>query len=70
MNQNLKEQVLELLQYALNHIQNGDNSEAYEKIEAAIAAIQEDEVAPASDEGDEDEEEKPPLPGQGTNGHI
>lgn len=74
MNQNLKQQVLELLQGALNHIQFGENSQASEKIEAAIAAIQEDEVAPASEEGDEGDEEgkpkDPPLPGTGNNGVI
>ena len=75
MNQTLKQSVLELLAVAKTHIEAGETALAAEKIDEAIAAVENEGTAPASenpDEEDEDGEEgkpkDPPLPGQGTNG--
>ena len=76
MNEVTKQSVLDLLAAAKAHIEAGEHSEAKEKIDAAIAEIENEgvEATAAEPEGDsegEGEEGKPkdpPLPGQGTNG--
>ena len=72
MNQTLKQSVLELLAAAKTHIEAGETALATEKIDEAIAAVENEGTAPASENPDEEGEEgkpkDPPLPGQGTNG--
>ena len=77
MNQTLKQSVLELLAAAKTHIEAGETALATEKIDEAIAAVENEGTAPASEnpdeEGEEGEEGKPkdpPLPGQGSNGGL
>lgn len=67
MNEALKQSVLDLLAQAKEHIEAGETALATEKIDAAIAEVENDGVEPSSDE---DEEENPPLPGTGNNGVI
>lgn len=63
MNEVTKQTVLELLDAAKTHIAAGETASASEKIDAAIAAIENEGVAPASKPKD-----PPPLPGEGSNG--
>lgn len=68
MNETLKQSVIELLAAAKTHIEAGEHSEAVEKIDAAIAVVENEGAEPtAGDEGNTNPE-NPPLPGQGTNG--
>lgn len=68
--------MLDLLASAKAHIEAGEHSEAVEKIEAAVATIENEGVETANDapsdaggKGDEEGKPKdPPLPGQGSNG--
>lgn len=69
MNQTLKQSVLELLAAAKTHIEAGETALAAEKIDEAIAAVENEGVESAS-EGEEGKPKDPPLPGQGNNGHI
>lgn len=63
--------MLDLLAAAKAHIEAGEHSEAVEKIEAALATIENEGVETANDApsspGD-NPTTPPPLPGQGTNG--
>ena len=77
MNQTLKQSLLDLLEAAKAHIEAGEQADAVEKIEAAVATIENEGVETAndalSDAGGQDEEGKPkdpPLPGQGSNGGL
>ena len=71
MNELKKQEVLDSLAQAKAHIEAGEHSEATEKIEAAIAEIENEGVETASEEDSEEGKPKdPPLPGQGNNGHI
>lgn len=67
MNEVTKQSLLDLLVAAKAHIEAGEHSKAVEKIEAAVATIENEGVdtAYATPGGDPDD---PPLPGQGTNG--
>lgn len=66
MNQTLKQSVLDLLAAAKAHIEAGETSLAAEKIDEAIAAVENEGVETTSKEpGDDD-----PLPGTGSNGHL
>lgn len=60
-----------MLNEAKENIEAGEHTEAIEKIEEAIAALENDGVETASEEGNT-KPQKPgkPLPGQGTNGDI
>ena len=76
MNEVTKQSLLDLLAAAKAHIEAGEHSEATEKIDAAIATIENEGVETANDApsdaggqgGDGKDPERPPLPGQGTNG--
>ena len=65
MNETLKQSVLNLLAQAKTHIEAGETALAVEKIEAAIAWVENEGAAPSADEDPKD----PPLPGEGSNGH-
>ena len=71
MNETLKQSVLELLAAAKTHIEAGETALAAEKIDEAIAAVENEGVEPAnntpSSPGD-NPTTPPPLPGQGSNG--
>lgn len=64
MNQTLKQSVLELLAAAKTHIEAGETALATEKIDEAIAAVENEGVDTTSEEPDDDVT----LPGQGSNG--
>ena len=76
MNQTLKQSVLELLAAAKTHIEAGETALATEKIDEAIAAVENEGVETANDApsdaggqgGEEGKPKDPPLPGQGSNG--
>ena len=77
MNEVTKQSLLDLLAAAKAHIEAGEHSEAVEKIEAAVATIENEGVEAANDapsdaggQGEEGKPKDPPLPGQGNNGHI
>lgn len=78
MNQTLKQSVLELLAAAKTHIEAGETALAIEKIDEAIASVENegvdttsaDPADPADPEGEEGKPKDPPLPGTGSNGHI
>lgn len=72
MNQTLKQSVLELLAAAKTHIEAGETALATEKIDAAIAAVENEGVDTTSEEpgAPGNNPENPPLPGTGSNGHI
>lgn len=78
MNETLKQSVLELLAAAKTHIEAGETALAAEKIDEAIAAVENEGVETANDApsdaggqgGEEGKPKDPPLPGQGNNGHI
>ena len=71
-----KQQLIDLLTAAKEHVEAGEQTEAVDKIESAIAEIENEgveaaDVEPSKPEGEGGEEGKPkypPLPGQGTNG--
>ena len=66
MNELTKQILLDLLEAAKAHIEAGEQSEAVEKIDSAIAVVENEGVEPAV----EDDPENPPLPGTGNNGVI
>ena len=77
MNQTLKQSVLELLAAAKTHIEAGETALATEKIDEAIAAVENEGVDtadatpggdPEGEGGEEGKPKDPPLPGQGSNG--
>ena len=69
MNETLKQSVLELLAAAKTHIEAGETALAAEKIDEAIAVVENEGVAPAGeDEGGKPKD--PPLPGTGSNGPL
>lgn len=71
MNETLKQSVLELLAAAKTHIEAGETALATEKIDEAIAAVENESVEPANDvlgEPSDNPTTPPPLPGQGSNG--
>ena len=69
MNETLKQSVLNLLEEAKTHIEAGETSLAVEKIDAAMAVVENEGVAPAGeDEGGKPKD--PPLPGTGSNGPL
>ena len=69
MNQTFKQSVLELLAAAKTHIEAGETALATEKIDEAIAAVENEGVEPAGeDEGGKPKD--PPLPGTGSNGPL
>lgn len=76
MNETLKQSVLELLAAAKTHIEAGETALAAEKIDEAIAAVENEGVETANDApsdaggqgGEEGKPKDPPLPGQGSNG--
>lgn len=63
MNEVTKQSLLDLLTAAKAHIEAGEHSEAVEKIDAAIAEIENEGVEPSGEDP-----ENPPLPGEGSNG--
>lgn len=63
MNQTLKQSVLDLLAAAKTHIEAGETALATEKIDEAIAAVENEGVEPSGEDP-----ENPPLPGEGSNG--
>ena len=68
MNEALKQSVLELLAAAKTHIEAGETALATEKIDEAIAAVENEGVDTTSTEGTTEPEDDVPLPGQGSNG--
>ena len=64
MNDELKQSIIELLVEAKANIEAGDTAVAIEKIDAAIAVVENEGAEPTA----EDDPRDPPLPGQGTNG--
>lgn len=70
MNETLKQSVLDLLAAAKTHIEAGETAAAVEKIEAAVATIENEGVdtTSADPEGEEGKPKDPPLPGEGSNG--
>ena len=64
MNETLKQSVIDLLAQAKTHIEAGETALATEKIDEAIAAVENEGVDTTSEEPDDDV----PLPGQGSNG--
>lgn len=66
MNELTKQILLDLLEAAKAHIEAGEQSEAVEKIDSAIAVVENEGVESAV----EDDPENPPLPGTGNNGVI
>lgn len=69
MNGVTKQSVLELLAASKTHIEAGETAFATEKIDEAIAAVENEGVAPAGeDEGGKPK--GPPLPGTGSNGPL
>lgn len=76
MNETFKQSVLELLAAAKTHIEAGETALAAEKIDEAIAVVENEGVEAANDapsdaggqDGEEGKPKDPPLPGQGTNG--
>ena len=71
MNQTLKQSVLELLAAAKTHIEAGETALATEKIDGAIAAVENEGVDTTSAEPEGEGNNNPtdpPLPGQGSNG--
>jgi hypothetical protein len=66
----LKQELLSLLEAAKAHIEEGEHSEAIEKIEAAIANLEDDGVETASEGDNKPQKPGKPLPGQGNNGGI
>ena len=69
MNELTKQSVLELLAAAKTHIEAGETALATEKIDEAIAAVENEGVAPAG-EDEEGKPKDPPLPGTGSNGPL
>ena len=63
MNETLKQSVIELLAAAKTHIEAGETALATEKINEAIAAVENEGVDTTSENP-----ENPPLPGEGSNG--
>lgn len=63
MNETLKQSVLDLLAQAKEHIEAGETALAVEKIDAAIAVVENEGVEPSGEDP-----ENPPLPGEGANG--
>lgn len=63
MDEKVKESVLALLEDAKVNIAAGKNTEAIEKIDAAISELQTKDLQTLSTDPD-----KPPLPGEGSNG--
>lgn len=78
MNETLKQSVLELLAAAKTQIEAGETALAAEKIDEAIAAVENEGVETANDApsdaggqgGEEGKPENPPLPGTGSNGRY
>lgn len=72
MDEVTKQSLLDLLLAAKGHIEEGEHSEAIEKINDAIATLENDGVESASEDGKDVKPQKPgkPLPGQGSNGEI
>lgn len=66
MNETLKQSVLDLLAAAKTHIESGETALAVEKIDAAIATVENEGVDTTEEEPDDDD----PLPGTGSNGHL
>ena len=69
MNELTKQSVLELLAAAKTHIEAGETALATEKIDEAIAAVENEGVAPAG-EDEEGKPKDPPLTGTGSNGPL
>ena len=67
MNEVTKQSLLDLLVAAKAHIEAGEHSEAVEKIETAVATI-ENEGVDTAEETSGGDPENPPLPGEGSNG--
>ena len=72
MNQTLKQSVLELLAAAKTHIEAGETALSAEKIDEAIAAVENEGVdtTSAEPEGSTEPDDDDPLPGTGSNGHL
>ena len=70
MNELKKQEVLELLAAAKAHIEAGETALAAEKIDEAIAVVENEGVDTTSEypEGEEGKPKDPPLPGTGSNG--
>ena len=64
MNDVMKQSIIDLLVAAKAHIEAGETAAAIEKLDAAIATIENQGIEPTAG----DEPQDPPLPGQGTNG--
>ena len=63
MNEVTKQSLLDLLAAAKAHIESGETALAKEKIDAAIAVVENEGVEPSGEDP-----ENPPLPGEGSNG--
>lgn len=72
MNETLKQSVLDLLAQAKTHIEAGETALATEKIDEAIAALENEGADITSSEPDThgNDPKDPPLPGQGSNGGL
>lgn len=72
MNEILKQSIIDLLEAAKAHIEAGETAAAIEKIEAAVATIENEGVESASEEPGTpgNDPENPPLPGTGSNGRY
>ena len=70
MNDVIKQSLLDLLAAAKAHIEAGEHSEAVEKIDAAIAVVENEGVETTADDGSNTDPENPPLPGTGNNGRL
>lgn len=72
MNETLKQSVLDLLAQAKTHIEAGETALATEKIDEAIAAVENEGVDTTSAESGThgNDPENPPLPGTGSNGRY
>ena len=72
MNEIFKQSIIDLLVAAKAHIEAGETAAAVEKIEAAVATIENEGVdtTSADPEGEEGKPKDPPLPGTGSNGPL
>ena len=66
MNEVTKLIILSLLESAKRRIETGEQSEAVKRIDVAMLVVENEGIAIADDKLDE----KPPLPGEGSNGPL
>lgn len=70
MNAVTKQSVLDMLEAAKTHIEAGETTLATEKIDEAIAAVENEGTEPTAEGEGNTDPENPPLPGTGNNGVI